>query len=52
MSKVWATLFGVEAGVSSLDRLPLWAAWLTLALGFALALWLLSRRIRAYEVVR
>lgn len=52
MSKVWTTLFGVEAGVSSLDRLPLWAAWLTLILGFALALWLLSRRIRAYEVVR
>ncbi|HET9675931.1 MAG TPA: ABC-2 transporter permease [Solirubrobacterales bacterium] len=31
---------------------PLWAAWLTLLGGCALSLWLLSRRIRAYEVVR
>jgi ABC-2 type transport system permease protein len=52
MSKVWAGLFGLETGETRLDQLPLWAAWLTLALGFALALWLLSRRIRAYEVVR
>ena len=29
-----------------------WSAWLTLVLGCASALWLLSRRIRAYEVVR
>ncbi|PYQ62978.1 MAG: hypothetical protein DMF53_11675 [Acidobacteria bacterium] len=52
MTKVWAALFGLEAGETRLDQLPLWAAWLTLTLGCVLALWLLSRRIRAYEVVR
>lgn len=50
MSNVWASLFGLE--VDSVIAQPAWSAWLTLALGCALALWLLSRRIRAYEVVR
>jgi ABC-2 type transport system permease protein len=50
MNKLWFSLFGQEGD----DRFaqPVWAAWLTVALGCALALWLLSRRVRAYEVVR
>jgi ABC-2 type transport system permease protein len=52
MSKVWAALFGLEVGEARLEQQPVWTAWLTLILGCALALWLLSRRIRAYEVVR
>jgi len=52
MTKVWAALFGLEVGEARLEQQPLWAAWLTLIAGCALALWLLSRRIRAYEVVR
>ena len=52
MSKIWASLFGLEADNSRLAQQPVWTAWLTLAAGCALALWLLSRRIRAYEVVR
>jgi ABC-2 type transport system permease protein len=51
MSNVWALLFGLEIDDSHFAQ-PGWAAWLTLALGCACALWLLSRRIRAYEVVR
>ncbi len=51
MNNAWAFLFGVEADNSRFPQ-PVWAAWLTLVLGCALALWLLSRRIRAYEVVR
>jgi ABC-2 type transport system permease protein len=31
---------------------PVWSAWLGLAAVCALSLWLLSRRVRAYEVVR
>jgi ABC-2 type transport system permease protein len=50
MSRLWLFLFGQEGN----ERFPqpVWAAWLTIALGCALALWLLSRRVRAYEVVR
>jgi ABC-2 type transport system permease protein len=50
MSGVWASLFGQE--LEETHAQPVWAAWLTLAAGCLLALWLLSRRIRAYEVVR
>jgi len=32
--------------------LPVWAAWIGLAGFVALSLWLLSRKVRAYEVVR
>jgi ABC-2 type transport system permease protein len=52
MSKIWTSLFGLETDNSRLAQQPAWTAWLTLATGCALALWLLSRRIRAYEVVR
>lgn len=47
---VWASLFGqpIEAELA----MPVWAAWLSLAVSAVLCLWLLSRRIRAYEVVR
>jgi ABC-2 type transport system permease protein len=50
MSNVWASLFGLEFDDRHVS--PLWAAWLTIALGCLVSLWLLSRRIRAYEVVR
>jgi ABC-2 type transport system permease protein len=50
MNHLWSVLFGQEPE----ERLvqPLWAAWFTIIAGCALALWLLSRRVRAYEVVR
>jgi len=51
MSNVWAALFGLEIDDSHFAQ-PAWSAWLTLLLGCVCALWLLSRRIRAYEVVR
>jgi ABC-2 type transport system permease protein len=51
MSTVWASLFGLEADNGRFPQ-PAWSAWLTILLGCALSLWLLSRRIRAYEVVR
>jgi len=31
---------------------PLWACWLVLAIAAAICVWILSRRVRAYEVVR
>jgi hypothetical protein len=31
---------------------PLWASWLMLFLICALCLWLLSRKVKAYEVVK
>ncbi|MFL6232946.1 MAG: hypothetical protein ACJ76N_07415 [Thermoanaerobaculia bacterium] len=52
MDKVWAALFGLEVSDNRLALQPVWTAWLTLVAGCAIALWLLSRRIRAYEVVR
>lgn len=50
MQNVWASLFG--QAIDSDLVMPVWAAWLALAAGCAVCLWLLSRRIRAYEVVR
>ena len=50
VQNVWASLFGVEIDPDL--AVPMWAAWLTLAVGCTLCVWLLSRRIRAYEVVR
>lgn len=47
---VWASLFGQE--IDPELAVPVWSAWLTLAGCCLLCLWLLSRRIRAYEVVR
>jgi ABC-2 type transport system permease protein len=51
MENVRASLFGVPLNDNDLAQ-PVWSAWLTLVLGCGLSLWLLSRRIRAYEVVR
>lgn len=50
MNNVWASLFNQE--MDAVLAMPVWAAWLTLAGGCAVSLLLLSRRIRAYEVVR
>jgi ABC-2 type transport system permease protein len=50
MLHVWASLFGQP--LDSDFPMPLWAAWLSIAAACVLCLWLLSRRIRAYEVVR
>ncbi len=56
---VWAWLFYGDASSSvageanaELGTIPVWSAWVMLALVAAFCLWLLSRRIRAYEVVR
>jgi hypothetical protein len=64
---VWAGLFGtfvrqvgevreMRRGVVIRQVLmtepPLWASWLVLFLICALCLWLLSRKVKAYEVVK
>src|SRR5467141_3348939 len=63
---VWAGLFGtfvqqaaqaqqVRRGViveTLISEPPLWASWLVLFLICALCLWLLSRKVKAYEVVK
>jgi ABC-2 type transport system permease protein len=51
MENVRASLFGLPLNDNDLAQ-PVWSAWLTLVLGCGFSLWLLSRRIRAYEVVR
>ncbi|HEV2707779.1 MAG TPA: hypothetical protein VGV59_17805 [Pyrinomonadaceae bacterium] len=68
MKKIWSGLFGhftrelgrfnIEdawgrsfVGVA-LREPPLWACWLVIALVCLACLWLLSRKVRAYEVVR
>ena len=49
MAAIWDDLFGMPPS----DFLPPpGASWATLAAGSLVCLWLLSRRIRAYEVVR
>ncbi|MES1242541.1 MAG: hypothetical protein ABUT39_13085 [Acidobacteriota bacterium] len=49
MASIWISLFGMPPS----DNVPPAAAsWAALAVGSVLCLWLLSRRIRAYEVVR
>jgi ABC-2 type transport system permease protein len=45
---VWSGLFGVAKPVD----VPIWAAWLSLLSMCAIALWMLHRKVRAYEVVR
>jgi ABC-2 type transport system permease protein len=51
MDRLWAALFGL-GGNEIWMELPVWAAGTTLITACLLSLWLLSRRIRAYEVVR
>jgi len=52
VQNVWASLFGQHADLDSDLMMPVWAAWMSLTAGCLLCLWLLSRRVRAYEVVR
>jgi ABC-2 type transport system permease protein len=49
IDSVWNSLFGLPPGNFTPPAGP---SWLVLAGGCAIFLWLLSRRIRAYEVVR
>jgi len=51
LTAVQSGLFGVAVG-PSVYPLPIWTAWLSLVIVWAASLWLLSRRLRAYEVVR
>lgn len=44
---VWGSLFGTEVS----DALPLWAAWVSLGFFTAGCLFVLDRKLRAYEVV-
>lgn len=51
--RVWAQLFATPAPFffgRPID-IPIWAAWGSLAALVAVSLWLLNRRIRAYEVI-
>jgi len=48
IAAVWSSLFGTEPP----EDHPLAYAWITLAGGSLVFLWLLKRRLRAYEVVR
>jgi hypothetical protein len=64
---IWAGLFGtfvrqasearefrrgVVVRAALMTEPPLWASWLMLFLICALCLWLLSRKVKAYEVVK
>lgn len=49
IASIWLSLFGLDP---SNDLPPAGASWISLAAGCAIFLWLLYRRIRAYEVVR
>ena len=51
MNAIWQWLFmGVVAARDY--PLPLWSAWLSLGIAWSVSLFLLSRKVRAYEVVR
>ena len=63
MNSIWAGLFGLferqyetirdrRLGEIPIFEPPLWASWLVIALICAICIWLLSRRVRAYEVVK
>ena len=52
---VWELIQTVWAGLFEQPNqfeMPVWSAWLMLAVFCSVCLWLLSRRVRAYEVVR
>jgi ABC-2 type transport system permease protein len=51
---VWSSMFGLRESylTGGVRELPVWAAWCALAAACAAALGLLSKRIRAFEVVR
>ncbi len=46
--RIWSGLLGIDPGAGP----PLWAGWLSMALLAGFCLFLLSRKVRAYEVVR
>ena len=50
VENVWSGLFGLA--IDDDLAMPIWAAWTTILGACLISLWLLSRRIRAYEVVR
>ena len=50
VENVWSGLFGLT--IDDDIAMPIWAAWTTILGACLISLWLLSRRIRAYEVVR
>lgn len=64
IGNVWSGLFGTFVSQTPIERNgrvlqdaimnepPLWASWFVLFLICALCLWLLSRKVRAYEVVK
>lgn len=66
MNNIWRGLFGLFERQTSiriatgrrqvteifLSEPPLWASWLIIALVCAVCVWLLSRKVRAYEVIK
>ncbi|HXV74705.1 MAG TPA: hypothetical protein VD788_00170 [Candidatus Polarisedimenticolaceae bacterium] len=48
MLVIWANLFGVDPPVST----PAWVAWISPVLFCLVSVWLLSRKLRPYEVVK
>lgn len=65
MNSIWRGLFGLFERQTSIGRgrgrrqivemvllePPLWASWLVIALVCAVCIWLLTRKVRAYEVI-
>ena len=52
MSAIWQRLFlGVPPSIREYP-LPMWSAWLSLAIVCGISIYLLSRKVKAYEVVR
>jgi ABC-2 type transport system permease protein len=49
IGSIWLSLFGLDPSNELPPAGPAWFAW---TLGCVICLWLLSRRLRAYEVVR
>ncbi|MEK7856710.1 MAG: hypothetical protein AAB288_11520, partial [Acidobacteriota bacterium] len=63
INSIWRGLFGLfdrqietirdrRLGEIVLSDPPLWASWLVIAVVCALCIWLLSLRVRAYEVIK
>ncbi len=52
MTTIWQWLFIGAVAAGNFYPLPLWSALLSLAIAWSVSLVLLSRKIRAYEVVR
>ena len=52
MNAVWRWLFFGVAPALREYPLPMWSAWLSLAIACGISVFLLSRKVRAYEVVR